>query len=96
MPSIPCRPLRDGECWKIIRNAGQAAADAKALLIDGVYLHGHEGYLLEQMTNTAFNRRRFGRFADWQALRHGAGETHTPARVVTATRSCTASTSPWR
>ena len=68
LPSIPCRPLRDGECWKIIRNAGQAAADAKALLIDGVYLHGHEGYLLEQMTNTAFNRRRFGHFADWQAF----------------------------
>jgi 2-enoate reductase len=68
MPAIPCRPLRDGECWKIIRNAGQAAADAKALLIDGVYLHGHEGYLLEQMTNSAFNRRRFGHFADWQAF----------------------------
>ena len=68
LPSIPCRPLRDGECWKIIRNTGQAAADAKALLIDGVYLHGHEGYLLEQMTNTAFNRRRFGRFAEWQAF----------------------------
>ena len=66
LPSIPCRPLRDGECRKIIRNAGQAAADAKSLLIDGVYLHGHEGYLLEQMTNTAFNRRRFGHFADWQ------------------------------
>jgi 2-enoate reductase len=68
LPSIPCRPLRDGECWKIIRNTGQAAADAKALLIDGVYLHGHEGYLLEQLTNPAFNRRRLGRFADWQAF----------------------------
>jgi len=68
MPAIPCRPLRDGECLKIIKNAGQAAADAKALLIDGVYLHGHEGYLLEQMSNTAFNRRKFGRFADWQAF----------------------------
>jgi len=68
MPAVPCRPLRDGECLKIIKNAGQAAADAKALLIDGAYLHGHEGYLLEQMTNTAFNRRRLGRFADWQAF----------------------------
>ncbi len=68
MPAVPCRPLRDGECLKIIKNSGQAAADAKALLIDGVYLHGHEGYLLEQMTNTAFNRRRLGRFADWQAF----------------------------
>jgi 2-enoate reductase len=68
IPAIPCRPLRDGECSKIIKNAGQAAADAKALLIDGVYLHGHEGYLLEQMSNTAFNRRKLGRFADWQAF----------------------------
>ena len=68
MPAVPCRPLRDGECLKIIKNAGQATADAKALLIDGVYLHGHEGYLLEQMVNPAFNRRKLGRFANWQAF----------------------------
>ncbi|MHB1417146.1 MAG: oxidoreductase, partial [Chloroflexota bacterium] len=68
MPAVPCRPLRDDECWKIIKNAGQAAADAKALLVDGVYLHGHEGYLLEQMTNPAFNRRLFGRFKNYQAF----------------------------
>jgi len=66
MPAIPCRPLTDGECRKIIRNAGQASADAQSLLIDGVYLHGHEGYLLEQMSNTAFNRRRFGAFSNWK------------------------------
>ncbi len=68
MPAIPCRPLTDGECRKIIKNMGQAAADAKSLLVDGVYLHGHEGYLLEQMTNPAYNRRKFGRYADWQAF----------------------------
>lgn len=68
MPAIPCRPLRDGECWKIVRNAGQAAADARALLVDGVYLHGHEGYLLEQFSNRAFNRRRLGHFKDWMAF----------------------------
>ena len=79
LPSIPCRPLRDGECWKIIRNAGQAAADAKALLIDGVYLHGHEGYLLEQMTNTAFNRRQVRAFCRLAGIWHGVGETHSPA-----------------
>ncbi|MHB8085646.1 MAG: FAD-dependent oxidoreductase, partial [Dehalococcoidia bacterium] len=67
-PAIPCRPLTDWECRKIIKNAGQAAADAQALLVDGVYLHGHEGYLLEQMSNTAFNRRKLGRFSDWQAF----------------------------
>ena len=68
MPSVPCRPLTDRECRKIIGAAGQAAADAKACLSDGVYLHGHEGYLLEQMTNPAFNRRKLGAFTDWQAF----------------------------
>ncbi|MPM62160.1 Cinnamate reductase [bioreactor metagenome] len=66
IPGIPCRPMTDGECKTIIKAAGQGAADAKAATIDGVYLHGHEGYLLEQMTNPAFNRRKFGRYANWQ------------------------------
>jgi len=66
MPQIPCMRLSDRKLNRIIRNAGQAAADAMAAGIDGVYLHGHEGYLLEQMTNPAFNRRKLGRFADWQ------------------------------
>ncbi len=66
VPAVPCRPLTDGQCKKIIRSTAQLSADAKALLIDGVYLHGHEGYLLEQMTNPAFNRRKLGRYADWQ------------------------------
>ncbi len=63
---VPCRPLTFLELKKIVRNTGQAAADAKALLIDGVYLHGHEGYLLEQLSNTAFNRRSFGPYRNWQ------------------------------
>jgi len=66
IPQIPCLPLSDGHLKKIIRNTGQASADAKAMHLDGVYLHGHEGYLLEQMTNPAFNRRKIGRFAEWQ------------------------------
>jgi 2-enoate reductase len=66
MPVLPCRPLTDAQAKRIIKNAGQAAADSKAATIDGVYLHGHEGYLLEQMTNPAFNRRKMGAFADWR------------------------------
>jgi len=66
IPQIPCLRLSDGKIKKIIKNAGQATADAKAAGIDGVYLHGHEGYLLEQLTNPAFNRRKLGRYADWQ------------------------------
>ncbi len=66
IPQIPCVRLSDGKLKKIIKNAGQATADAKAAGLDGVYLHGHEGYLLEQLTNRAFNRRKLGRYADWQ------------------------------
>ena len=68
MPALPCRPLSDRQARRIIKNAGQAAADSKAATIDGVYLHGHEGYLLEQMTNPAFNRRKMGAFSDWKAF----------------------------
>ncbi|MDO4572023.1 MAG: FAD-dependent oxidoreductase [Clostridia bacterium] len=63
---IPCMPLSGAKLNKIIKNAGQAAADAKACGLDGVYLHGHEGYLLEQLTNPAFNRRKLGKYADYQ------------------------------
>lgn len=66
IPQIPCARLSDCKIKKIIKKTGQAAADAKASNIDGVYLHGHEGYLMEQLTNPAFNRRKIGRFANWQ------------------------------
>ena len=66
LPDVPCRPLLDIECDKIIKNAGQAAMDAKVMGMDGVYLHGHEGYLLDQLTSPAFNRRKAGKYADWQ------------------------------
>lgn len=66
IPELPCMRLSGLRLGKIIKNAGQAAADAKTSLLDGVYLHGHEGYLLEQMTNPAFNRRKLGKYADWQ------------------------------
>ncbi|NLL55970.1 MAG: FAD-dependent oxidoreductase [Clostridiales bacterium] len=64
MKGIPCLRLSDRSLKKIIRRIGQGAADAKACNIDGVYLHGHEGYLLEQMTNSAFNRRSMGRYSN--------------------------------
>ncbi len=68
MPQVPCMPLTPLKIHKLINNVGQASADAKAMGLDGVYLHGHEGYLLEQMTNPAFNRRKLGRYSDWQAF----------------------------
>ncbi len=68
MPQVPCLRFSDHSCKKMIKNIGQSAADAKAMNMDGIYLHGHEGYLLEQMTNPAFNRRKVGRYAAWQAF----------------------------
>ena len=68
IPQIPCAPLSAGKLRKIVRNMGQAAADAKVAGLDGAYLHGHEGYLLEQMTNGAFNRRILGRYANREAF----------------------------
>ncbi|MDD4504600.1 MAG: FAD-dependent oxidoreductase, partial [Clostridiaceae bacterium] len=66
IPQIPCRPLTDLECRRIIRHAGQTAIDAKEIGVDGIYLHGHSGYLIEQMTDTAYNRRILGRYTNWQ------------------------------
>lgn len=66
IPSIPCMRLSDRKLRCIVRNIGQAAADAHAMGIDGVYLHGHEGYLIEQLANPAFNHRKLGRYADWR------------------------------
>ena len=66
MKDVPCMRLSDHSLTKIIKRIGQGAADAKACNLDGVYLHGHEGYLLEQVTNPAFNRRRIGKYADFE------------------------------
>lgn len=66
IPAIPCKAISGRALKKIINKTGQASADAKFCNIDGVYLHGHEGYLLEQMTNPAFNRRVMGRYSSWQ------------------------------
>ena len=68
IPAIPCMRLSDRKLRRIVTNIGQAAADAHAMGIDGVYLHGHEGYLIEQLSNPAFNHRKLGRYADWRRL----------------------------
>lgn len=66
MKDVPCLRLSDHSLTKIIKRIGQGAADGKACNLDGVYLHGHEGYLLEQITNPAFNRRKLGKYADYE------------------------------
>ncbi len=68
IPQIPCKRLSDCKLNKLIKRFGQASADAKACGLDGVHLHGHEGYLLEQLTNPAFNRRKLSKFANYQTF----------------------------
>ena len=68
MKDVPCMRLSDGSLTKIIKRIGQGAADAKACNIDGVYLHGHEGYLLEQITNPAFNHRKLGKYSNFETF----------------------------
>lgn len=66
LPEVPCLRLSDHRLKQIIKRLAQASAEVKGCGADGVYLHGHEGYLLEQMTNPAFNRRKIGRYRNPQ------------------------------
>jgi 2-enoate reductase len=66
LPQLPCRPLIDSEARILIRRMAQASMDARELGVDGVYIHGHEGYLLDQMSNPAFNHRRLSSYSNPQ------------------------------
>jgi 2-enoate reductase len=61
-PSKNCRELETGEVERLIRCFGNAAEILAAAGIDGVELHGHEGYLFDQFTTALWNRRsdKFG------------------------------------
>jgi len=54
---IFCRPLEIQEIEQIIQAFGNAAAILASSGIDGVELHGHEGYLLDQFTTSIWNKR---------------------------------------
>jgi 2-enoate reductase len=56
-PDIICRPLEIAEIEQLVRSFGQAAAILADCGVDGVELHGHEGYLLDQFTTSIWNQR---------------------------------------
>jgi 2-enoate reductase len=62
IPQVPHLPLSDHKIKKIVTMMGQSAANAKISGFDGVHLHGHEGYLMDQLTSAPWNRRKFGRY----------------------------------
>jgi NADH:flavin oxidoreductases, Old Yellow Enzyme family len=62
IPQVPHLPLSDRKIKKIVKMMVQSAANAKIAGFDGVQIHGHEGYLMDQLTSAPWNRRRFGRY----------------------------------
>ena len=64
VPAVPHLPLTDGKIKKIVKSFGQSAVNAKVSGIDGVHLHGHEGYMMDQLTSKPWNRRKFGRYSN--------------------------------
>ncbi len=62
VPQLPHLPYSDRAVKKIVKSFGQSAINAKVAGFDGVQLHGHEGYLMDQLTSAPWNRRNFGRY----------------------------------
>ncbi len=57
IPTIKTRALTKEEIKKLIKAFGNAAEIAYIAGYDGIELHGHEGYLLDQFTHSVWNRR---------------------------------------
>ncbi|MEM0460288.1 MAG: FAD-dependent oxidoreductase [Thermofilaceae archaeon] len=57
LPTIKTRALTREEVKKLVKAFGDAAEYAALAGYDGVELHGHEGYLLDQFTSSAWNLR---------------------------------------
>lgn len=62
VPQLPHLPLSDRKIKKMVRSFGQCAVNAKVSGFDGVHLHGHEGYMMDQLTSAPWNRRKLGRY----------------------------------
>ena len=56
-PKMTCRELKTEEVERIVKAFGTAAEILAAAGIDGVELHGHEGYLFDQFTTSLWNKR---------------------------------------
>ena len=55
--SINCRPLETAEVEQIVTDFGKVAAILAGAGVDGIELHGHEGYLFDQFTTAIWNHR---------------------------------------
>lgn len=57
VPGVVCRSLETDEVERIVAAFGKAAAFARSINADGIEVHGHEGYLIDQFTSEIWNRR---------------------------------------
>lgn len=57
VPEATCRALETHEVQRIVKAFGDAAELIAMAGIDGVEVHGHEGYLIDQFTTSLWNRR---------------------------------------
>jgi 2-enoate reductase len=56
-PNVTCRELKTGEVDRMVEAFGRAAQMVAAVGIDGVEIHGHEGYLIDQFITALWNKR---------------------------------------
>jgi 2-enoate reductase len=56
-PDILCRELSTKEVSTIVKSFGYWAAELRKAGADGIELHGHEGYLFDQFSGGAWNKR---------------------------------------
>ncbi len=56
-PSIICRAPSSREIGEIASAMGETAERVRIAGVDGIEFHGHEGYLFDQFTSSAWNRR---------------------------------------
>lgn len=57
VPTVTCRELVTEEVERLVEEFGRAARLVVDAGIDGIEVHGHEGYLIDQFTSSLFNRR---------------------------------------
>ena len=56
-PERTCRELKTAEVEKLAKSFGIVAQILASAGIDGIELHGHEGYLFDQFTTSIWNKR---------------------------------------
>ena len=56
-PSVTCRELTIEEVERIVKGFGDVAEILVQAHVDGVEIHGHEGYLVDQFATSLWNRR---------------------------------------